>query len=385
MLSELHQFKLPETVIFGWGATERVGEQARRFGRRALLISGSTATKSSSRHISEALKAEGVEVTTFDRIESEPTAAVVEAAVGVVRESGCEVVVGVGGGSPLDVGKAAAGLAPLEKPFIEYLRGKAKIDRPGVPFIAIPTTAGTAAEITRNAVFLDEENTVKLAVRSDFLLPKVALVDPELTMTMPPALTAASGMDALSHAVESFVSTRANPVSEALSARAIFLIVGAIRQAYADGTNRQAREDMCMASMIAGMAFSNVGCGAAHALAHVVGPAFNLSHGAACGLLLPYVLGFNLPVCRDKVQRIGHFLSGRPRQELAPEQAVDMIFELLAKLQLPSALTHPDWSKTDLVFLVPGAMLSGALQTNPRPVQETDLLAILQRAFRGRA
>ena len=384
MLSEIHQFKLPKTIIFGWSAAERVGEQAAKLGRRALLISGRGATKASGLQgqIKGLLERAGLEVSVFDQVAPEPAATTVDAAVAAIRESRAEVVVGIGGGSPLDTAKAAAGLAPLEGCCIEYLRGR-EIDRPGLPFIAIPTTAGTAAEITKNAVFLDEEQAVKLAARSDFWFPKVALVDPELTLAMPPALTAACGMDALSHALESYVSRRAHPASEALSAKAITLIGGALRRAFVDGADRQVREDMMLGSMVAGMAFANVGCGAAHALGHVVGPAFGLSHGAACGLLLPYTLAFNMPACREKSRDIAQLLSGRRRAEIAPEQAVELLLELLSDVGLPRSLTELGGVEIALSSLIPGALLSGALQSNPRPLNEVSLLKILQQAFTG--
>jgi len=385
MLSEVHQFRLPETILFGWGAVERVGEQARRLGRRALLVSGRTATKSSGiqPRILNLLRAAELEITVFDGVNPEPAASTVEAAAERMREAACDVVVGVGGGSPLDVAKAAAGMAGLKGGFLEYLRGR-PIDRAGLPFIGVPTTAGTAAEITKNAVFLDEERRVKIGIRSDFWFPKVALIDPELTMSMPPALTAASGMDALSHAVESYVSRHAHHASEALSAKAIGLIAGALQRAFADGSNRQAREDMALASVIAGMAFANVGVGAAHALGHVIGPAFGLSHGQACGLLLPYVLAFNLPACQEKGKEIAHLLTGQPANQTSPQAAIEALFQLLAALGLPSSLAQLGARETDLPPLVPGAMLSGALRTNPRELERADLLAILQNAWKGR-
>jgi alcohol dehydrogenase class IV len=382
MLTEIHQFKLPETIIFGWGAAERVGEEARRFGAKALLVTGGTATKTSGlqARIAKLLTDAGLQVTIFDAVHPEPSSAVVEAAVDKIRTTGCDVVVGVGGGSPLDVAKAAAGTALLEGRFLDYLRGKS-IDRAGLPFIAVPTTAGTAAEITKNAVFLDAERQVKIGARADFWFPNVALVDPELTMTMPAALTAACGMDALSHAMESYVSLRAHPASEALSAESMRLVAKSLRRAFADGSDRQAREDMALASMIAGMAFANVGCGVAHALAHVVGPAFGLSHGASCGLLLPYVLEYNLPACPEKGREIAAILTGKPEAETDGQEAVAELFRMLDDLHLPANLSGLPSQSVDLPALLPGAMLSGGLKTNPRPAGERELLDILQEAY----
>jgi len=384
LLTEIHQFKLPETTVFGWGAAERVGEYAVKFGRRALLVTGKTTTKTSGlqEHISDLLQNCGLQVTIFDDVDPEPLAQKVEAGAAVARRANCDVVIGVGGGSPLDVGKGIAGYLGLEGSFLDYLRGK-EINRPGLPYLALPTTSGTAAEITKNAVFYDEERKVKIGMRSDFWFPKVALVDPALTLSMPPALTAASGMDALSHALESYVSLRAHAASEALSAKAMTLIGRSIRLAFQDGGNRQAREDMAMASMIAGMAFANVGCGADHALAHVVGPAFGLSHGQACALLLPYVLNFNLSSCPQKAKEIAHFLTGRPLDKLKPEDGVAALFDLLRDLQLPSRLADLGKEKSLLPSLMPGVMLSGALLTNPRCASQEELLAILQQAYQG--
>ena len=278
----MNEFRLPGVIHFGWGAVEKVGEEAARLGRRALLVTGRTAMKrtGAADRLRTVLSDAGVESVLFDQVESDPSGTTIDRGGKTAREEGCDLVVGLGGGSPMDAARAIAGMAVLDGSIIDYLRGK-PIDRPGLPLINIATTAGTASEITPFSVVLDEERKLKMGLKSPYWFSRVAVTDPELTMTMPPALTAATGLDALTHAIESYISTGATPPSEGLSLRAVALIGANLRSAFADGNNRAAREGMAMGSMVAGMAFANAGLGLVHGLVHPLGARHGVA-GVAC-------------------------------------------------------------------------------------------------------
>jgi alcohol dehydrogenase class IV len=374
-----NEFRLPTVSYFGWGAVERLGEEAARIGRRALLVTGRSAMKrtGTADRVEGLLAGSGVEVIAFDQVESDPSAATVERGARLAREEQCDLVVGLGGGSPMDAARAIAAMAVLEGSIIEYLRGRT-IDRPGLPLINISTTAGTASEITPVAVILDEERRLKVGVKSPYWFARVAITDPELTMTMPPELTAATGLDALTHAVESYISTGATPPSEALALKAVALIGANLRPAFADGSDRAAREGMALGSMTAGMAFANSGLGLVHGLVHPIGARFGLSHGMACGRLLPHVLRYNRPAVEGKLAAVGRALTGSKRA--APEDAVAAVESLLRDLRVPSGIGDIHIPRGELPSLAKDGLLAGAVRTNPRPVSEQEARALLQQA-----
>lgn len=380
-----HEFRIPPVIIYGRGTLDRAGEQARRFGDRALVVCGRTVTRGAgvARRLEELLAEAGVRATVFDRVEPEPSSATVDACIEAARQTGAQVFIGIGGGSPLDVAKAAAGILPLGGKTEEYQPPQLKpIDRPSLPFIGVPTTAGTAAEITQNAVIKTPSLDAKIGMRSPHWVPQVAIVDPALTDSMPPDLTARSGMDALSHAVEGYVSRRATPVTDALALKATELVGLFLRRAVRDGGDAEARDGMALASMTAGMAFANTGVGAAHSLAHPLGALHGVPHGTACALLLPYVMEYNLEAASDKFANVARAL--RPDLDGAtPQQGIEAVRDLVRELGLPQTLAQVGVKQEDLAAMLPGTMLSGALKTNPRDVTEQDALHILEQAWRG--
>lgn len=378
----MHEFRLPGVVHFGWEAVTRVGEEAAGLGRRALLVTGRSAMKGSgiADRVTKLLGDAGVSVVPFSGVEADPRASTVDRGAAVAKAEQCDLVVGLGGGSPMDAARAIAAVAVLGGPILDYLRGK-PIDRPGLPLINVATTAGTASEVTPVSVILDEERALKFGMKSRYWFANVAITDPELTMTMPPALTAATGLDALTHAIESYLSTGATPPSEALAIRAVSMIGASLPTAYGDGSNRAAREAMAMASMIAGMAFANSGLGLVHGLVHPIGARHGLSHGNACGRLLPYVMRFNLPAAERKLQEIGCVLTGR--QSATAEDAIASVEQLLAALSLPRGLPDVAIPDADLPALAKDGLLAGAVRTNPRRVSEKESLALLKEARKG--
>ena len=375
----MHEFRLPGVIHFGWGAVEKVGEEAARLGRRALLVTGRTAMKRTgvADRLRTMLSDAGVETVLFDQVESDPSGTTIDRGGKTAREEGCDLVVGLGGGSPMDAARAIAAMSVLDGSIIDYVRGK-PIDRPGLPLINIATTAGTASEITPVSVVLDEERDLKMGIKSPYWFSQVAVTDPELTMTMPPALTAATGLDALTHAMESYISTGATPPSEALALRAVALVGANLRSAFADGNDRAAREGMAMGSMLAGMAFANSGLGLVHGLVHPIGARFGQPHGEICGRLLPYVLRYNATAVPEKVAEAGAALTGK--QGIGADEAVEAVASLLRDVEVPAGLGDIGIPDDRVRELARDGLLAGAVKTNPRAVDEEDARALLQEA-----
>ena len=373
----MSEFRLPGVTYFGWGVVEKVGEEAARLGRRALLVTGRSAMQQTGTgaRVTALLAAAGVEVIPFPGVESDPRHSTVDRGAAFAREQQCDLVIGLGGGSPMDAARAIAGMATMEGSVLEYLRGKA-IDRPGLPLISISTTSGTASEITAVAVVLDEPRELKMGIRSPYWFARVAITDAELTATMPPAVTAATGLDALTHAVESYLATGATPPSEALALRSIATIGQHLPAAYADGANRAAREGMAMGSMLAGMAFANSGLGLVHGLVHPIGARQGLAHGNACGRLLPYVLRFNQPAVEAKLADVGAALTGKPKT--TAEGAIAAVEALVKAVDVPLGLRDVAITEEELRGLAKDGLLSGAVRTNPRPVSEEESLGVLR-------
>ncbi|MFB3882127.1 MAG: iron-containing alcohol dehydrogenase family protein [Armatimonadota bacterium] len=375
------EFRLPQVIHFGWGALEKLRDEAPLLGRRALLVTGRSAMKRSGAadRVIALLSGAGVDAVTFDEVESDPSTSIIDRGAARAKGEKCDLVIGLGGGSPMDSARAIAGLVGLGGSILDYVRGK-PIDRPGLPLINIATTSGTASEITHVAVALDEERQIKIGMRSAFWFARAAITDPELTVTMPPAITAGTGLDALTHAAESYMSTGATPPSEALALRAITLVGEHLRAAVADGSDRPAREGMAMASMIAGMAFANTGLGLAHGIAHPVGARYHLAHGACCGKLLPYVMRHNAAVVPERVAAIGAALTGGPMRD--PDAAAAAVERLTRDVGVQSGLADVGIPASEIATLAKDTLLVGAIRTNPRPVGEEDARAVLEAATR---
>ena len=378
----MSEFRLPGVMHFGWGAVEQVRGEAARLGKRALLVSGRSAARKTGLldRVQKLLAAAGVEAVLYDQVESDPSSATVDRGARLAQQEKCDLVIGLGGGSPMDAARAIAAVAPTGVPILDHLRGK-PIDRPGLPLINIATTAGTASEITAVSVILDEERQLKFGMKSPYWFAKVAITDPELTVTMSPRLTAATGLDALTHALESYLSTQASAPSEALALKSVALAGANLRAAFRDGSSRTAREGMALASMTAGMAFANSGLGLVHGLVHPLGARWNIAHGEACGRFLPYVMEFNRPAAEGKLVEVARALTGEPAA--TAEDGIAAVRSLLSDLGLPCGISDLTISEKQMASLAKDGLLSGAVKTNPRPVTEADSRAILETAHRG--
>jgi alcohol dehydrogenase class IV len=323
-------------------------------------------------------------------VAAEPTVGVARAGVAAAREHGADVVAAIGGGSVIDTGKAVAMLLgnggdPLD--YLEVVGSGREITRPAVPCVAVPTTAGTGAEVTANAVLAAPEHRLKASLRSRLMLPRVALVDPGLTVSCPPPVTAASGMDALTQCLEPFVSVRANPVTDGLAREGLRRAAAGLRAAYADGTDLAARADMAVCSVAGGIALANAKLGAVHGLAGVIGGAAPVPHGAACAALLAPVIEANVRVLRsgpagrpalDRYAEVARLLTGQPAATI--DDGLTWIRETVTRLAIPGLAAFGVRAQ-DAGDIAAQAARSSSMQGNPVPLSHDDLRAALLGAL----
>ncbi len=288
------EFATAQRIVFGPGCLKELGPIAAGLGRRALLAVGMDPARAEP---AVRLLAEAGVSTVVVAVPGEPTTELVAAAAAQAVEQGCDLVVGFGGGSSMDAAKAIAALAANGGDPLDYLevvgRGKA-LTQPSLPVIAAPTTAGAGAEVTRNAVLLSPAHSIKASLRSPTMLPRVALVDPELTLSLPPEVTASTGLDALTQLIEPFTSIRANPITDAFCREGMARAARSLRRAFEHGDDLAAREDMALASLLGGLSLANAGLGVAHGFAGPIGGTFHAPHGAVCAALLPHVMAMNV-------------------------------------------------------------------------------------------
>ena len=377
------RFYLPTEIVTGAGCFGELGRLARRLGSRALII-GSPGRRELLERAATLLAGSGIEPSIWAEVQGEPTITAVEDARARARDAEAELIVGIGGGSALDTAKAAAGLAHQPGAVAEYHTGRKLEPGRNLPFIAVPTTAGTGAEVTRNAVLIDPARGVKESIRDDSWFPALALVDPELTLSLPPAITACTGADALCQAIESCVSTGAGPLTDPLATEAIRRIGRSLARAVEQGKDLAARTDMLYGSLLAGIAMTNARLGAVHGLAHPLGARYGIPHGTVCGLLLPHVMAYNLPCAAEKYACVSGLLgldvSGLTTAAAA-EQGVAHVRELLGRVGIPSHLAHYGVTEDAFDALAAEALAQSSLHFNPRPLQAEDVRAILAAAL----
>jgi alcohol dehydrogenase class IV len=379
------QFSLPTTVITGLGCFSQMPEIGRALGQKALLVCGRNALRRSGtleRALNDLQKA-GVHTAVYDSVQSEPTLHMVQGALDLARQEQVEVVIGIGGGSAMDVGKATAALYTQEGTVQEHHRGR-PIHGRGLPFVSVPTTAGTGSEVTNNAVLTDPERGVKKSIRGKHLFAATAVVDPELTASLPPEITASSGADALCQAIESFVAIGAQPATDGLSGQAIQRIGRSLVRAYEQGSDIHARADMLYGSLLAGMSMTNTRLGGAHGLAHPLGYHHHIPHGVICGLLLPYVMEYSLEYAPDKYAEVARLLQVETRgmsPNEAAQQAVVAVRVITSRVGIPNHLRVFGVKKEDFSTIIAEALPSANLKNNSRPLEADDLQVILEQAL----
>lgn len=381
------EFATATRILFGPGTLAEVAPAAKALGKRALLVVGRDEGRAES--LRERLIAHGV-ATVVCSVGGEPTVPLVRAEVARAREGGCDLVVGFGGGSVLDTGKAIAALLANDGDPLDYLEvvGKGRaLARPSVPFIAVPTTAGTGSEVTRNAVLVAPDQRIKASLRSNTMYPCLAVVDPELTHTLPPAITASTGLDALTQLIEPFVSTGANPLTDALCREGMGRAARSLRRACEDGRNAAAREDMALASLFGGLALANARLGVVHGCAAVVGGRFPAPHGAVCARLLPFVMAANVAALHGqsaaapglrRYEEVARILTGRSEATIA--DGIRWAHALSADLGIPP-LNHYGMVAADLPAVVAEAQRASSTKGNPVALADEELTEVLRQAL----
>jgi alcohol dehydrogenase class IV len=381
------EFATATRIVFGPGTLREAGAAARELGRHALVVTGRAGRHAD--RLLDLLAAEGIAATTF-AVAGEPTIDAAIAATDEARRRHCDLVIGLGGGSPIDAAKAVSALLTNPGDPLDYLEvvGSARpLTKPAAPCIAIPTTAGTGAEVTRNAVLTSPDRQVKVSLRSPLMLPRLALVDPELTVDLPPGLTASTGLDALTQLIEPYVSIRANPLSDGFCTEGIRRVACALRPAFHDGSNAAAREDMALASLLGGLALANAGLGAVHGFAAPIGGMFSAPHGAVCAALLPHVIAANLEAAcqraatgeiHNRYAHVAQLLAGDPTA--TPEDGIRWVRGLVAELGIPRLRTY-GVSSESVPTLVAKAAKASSMKANPLPLTTDELTAILQAAL----
>lgn len=374
----------------GWDSLEHLVSEAKRLKASNILIVTDPFLEDlgMTKKIVEPLEAQGWTTSVYTEVVPEPPLAVGEKLVAFTRENKFDLVIGLGGGSALDLAKLAGVLATHEGKVADYLNltGDRTLTHKGIPKILIPTTSGTGSEVTNISV-LSLEST-KDVVTHDYLLPDVAIVDPALTTSLPPKVTAATGIDALTHAIEAYVSNNANPVTDGLALQAIRLISGSIRTAVADGENKEARTNMSYGSYLAGLSFFNAGVAGVHALAYPLGGQFHISHGESNAVLLPYVMGYIRQSCekrmKDILEAMG-FSSTQLSQEEASYKCVEELKNLVADVNIPVSLKGFDIPEEALDSLADdGVKQKRILARSPMPLLREDIFAIYHAAYLGK-
>ncbi len=368
----------PKTLITGIGAVEQLGIEAKKLkGTKALVITDEGVSECGMcTDVERPLREAGLEADFYDKAVPEPPMSTIEEIVRLVEDGGYDVIIGFGGGSPIDVAKAAAVLPHTGDTVYDYV-GVDQVKKEGLPIIAIPTTAGTGSECTAIAIFANEKLNVKQGLVSPFLMPNVALIDPALTVSCPPNVTAASGMDALIHNIEAYISVNATMHTDSLAYEGIKLISQSIRTAVFDGSNMWARDNMAMGSMMGGIAFGNAGVGAVHALSYPIGGMFHVPHGVANTMVLPWAMDFNKLAClrwfRQFGEAMGENMTGLSDREAA-DATVAALRLLADDLGVPQYLSDVDIPESAIPDLVEGAKTQARLwNNNPRKFTPEDM------------
>ncbi|MEN6523250.1 MAG: iron-containing alcohol dehydrogenase [Anaerolineaceae bacterium] len=383
----MFEFATAARIVFGEDSVYKTIPSFRTFGSKAFITLGLSET--CAQPVLDAIKAQGIEFVSH-RVKGEPTLETVQQAIEIARQNNVEMVIGMGGGSAIDTAKTVAAMLANPGELLDYLEvvGKGKaLTKQSLPWVAIPTTAGTGSEVTRNAVIEVPEKKFKVSLRSTLILPRIAIVDPKLTLPLSPHVTATSGMDALSQVIEPFLSIKANPMVSALCREGIQRAGKSLRTAYFDGQNYPAREDMSLTSLLGGLALANAGLGAVHGFAAPLGGMFHARHGALCGRLLPAVMQVNFQALLTREPKnpalmrfheIAILLTGETSAQ--PQQAVTWIEDTCELLEIPR-LSAYGITKNDFPAIVEKAKQASSMKGNPITLTQDELTRILEIAF----
>jgi len=385
-INKVSNFFSPKKIVLGNNIVKKVGDEVKTLSRgKALVVTDPGLVSAGLAEVVEdALHDAQIEVGIFDKVEPEPPARIVDECAKMIREGMYDVIIGLGGGSSLDIAKGSAIMATNPGVILDYV-GFETIHTPGLPKILIPTTAGSGSEVTRSIVVTDEQENTKKVVSDNFVIAEVAILDPMLTLSMPPDVTANTGMDALVHAIESYVSVSTTPFAEILAIEAISLVAHNLPLAFSKGTDVIARYNMLLAANIAGLAFASGRLGAVHGLAYVLGNEYHIPHGRSNAIMLPHVMNFNKTGNLQKFAKIaeamGEHVGGLSMYDAA-DKAVQATKKLLNAVGIPFGLSEYGISRDDLPKLVEGGMKQARLFIpNPRDLTEEDVKSIYENAF----
>jgi len=386
-MTQTYQFKAPSVIVNGPGAAKEVGSFAKGIGKKALIVTDSNLEKLGLLNdVKNSLGAAGIPFAIYNKVISEPTMDYTDEGLKIYQKARADFLVAVGGGSPIDAAKAIAALANNPGKMSDFA-GPNKIPRPGAPLIAIPTTAGTGSEVTQFTIITDTTRDVKMLIASPHIIPRVALVDPLMTLTMPQGITAATGLDALTHAIEAYISAKAQPITDTLALQAIRVIAGNLRQAWSNGENIEARTNVLIGALQAGMAFSNSSVALVHGMARPIGAYFHVPHGVSNAALLPMVIEFSIPGNPKRYAEIagamGEITGGLSVLDAAylTAGAVERLNQDLKVPTLKELGVEEKKFNSVVEQMAADAMASGSPGNNPRKATQEEIVELYRKAF----
>lgn len=384
MIPKVYTMQMPGKIIAGVNSIKNIAEVVKQFGadKIAIITDNGVWKAGYIEKPKELLESAGIRVTVINDIKSEPEAAKVKELYNLMHDNDCQMLIGIGGGSAMDVTKILSVLMTNDE-FAENILDNSLIKNRGIPSIMIPTTAGTGAEVTPNAIVTVPEQQLKIGIVSDKFMPDCVILDPAITEKLPAAITASTGMDAFCHAIECYISLKANPFSDTLALRAIRLISGSIRRAYNNGSDMDARHDMMLAAMYGGMCIAASSTTAVHALSYPLGGKYRIPHGISNAMLLPYVMEYNRDAVEDKFLNVatemGIDIQGLSKTKVS-EKVVEAIFSLVNDLNISCDLKKYGITENDLEQLSESAFgVKRLLDNNPKPLSIADIKAIYRR------
>lgn len=387
-LQEVSEFRMPKSVLYGRNSLEKLGEQSKKLGKRAFIVTDTIMEKLGYiEKCMQQLNKKGIIVSTYNKVDAEPTNIHVLEALSLCKEEKCDFIIGIGGGSCIDAAKAVAVLYTNGGEVEDYVQKDIEIENNPLPLIAIPTTSGTGSEVTSVAVITNKKTDVKMMMKHPSFIPKVAIIDPVLTSSLPPQITAATGIDALCHAIEAYISKFSQPLTDVLALSAIESIMKYLRIAYEDGHNMEAREAMMIASLQAGIAFSNASVTLVHGMSRPVGALFHVPHGISNAILLPTVLEFTKTSTVKRLAKIGRNLNkdlySNSDEEVA-DYTIGEIKKLCYDLRIPNL---KEYGIDEIEFenaiskMASDAIESGSPANNPRVPSYDEIKELYRECF----
>ncbi len=387
-LQEVSEFRMPKSVLYGRNSLEKLGEQSKKLGKRAFIVTDTIMEKLGYvEKCMQQLNKKGIIVSTYNKVDAEPTNIHVLEALSLSKEEKCDFIIGIGGGSCIDAAKAVAVLYTNGGEVEDYVQKDIEIENNPLPLIAIPTTSGTGSEVTSVAVITNKKTDVKMMMKHPSFIPKVAIIDPVLTSSLPPQITAATGIDALCHAIEAYISKFSQPLTDVLALSAIESIMKYLRIAYEDGHNMEAREAMMIASLQAGIAFSNASVTLVHGMSRPVGALFHVPHGISNAILLPTVLEFTKTSAVKRLAKIGRNLNkdlySNSDEEVA-DYTIGEIKKLCYDLRIPNL---KEYGIDEIEFenaiskMASDAIESGSPANNPRVPSYDEIKELYRECF----